>query len=269
MAPKGQIYLETLSTIFCFSTYYFTFMFCLANYDKNVPTKNTWNYLINTHKAENKCHFNILEMKFKIIRYPKSNPVTPSQPTPGVDDNAVDASFPPTSGRSVSKDGNSHASSTLSDNAIKCAHNLFTSKYHQRDFCKEADCCNITKNEAEKIAKQTYKFQHSWLNKRAISFCVTTEMWWPVYVEGEGLYCLLCKKHDTSNLQNKSKIFNKEPCKRFCPEALEDHCRMVQHKNAVASEMLQRVSVFQGFGRRRCADQGTYSGILDHERRAA
>ena len=40
------------------------------------------------------------------------------------------------------------------------------------------------------------KFQHtgSWLNKRSMSFCVTTEMWWPVYVEGEGLFCLLCKK---------------------------------------------------------------------------
>ena len=36
--------------------------------------------------------------------------------------------------------------------------NLFTSKYHQRDFCKKAGCCNVTNNEATKIAKQTYKF---------------------------------------------------------------------------------------------------------------
>ena len=77
-------------------------------------------------------------MKFKIIQckgVPEKRPrVTPSQPTTGVDYNAVDASFPPTSGQSVSKDGNSHASSTLSNNVIKCADNLFTSKYHQRDF---------------------------------------------------------------------------------------------------------------------------------------
>ncbi|CAH3179840.1 unnamed protein product [Porites lobata] len=53
----------------------------------------------------------------------------------------------------------------------------------------------------------------SWLNKRSMSFCVTTEMWWPVYVEGEGLFYLLCKKHDTSNPQNETKVFNKEPCK--------------------------------------------------------
>ena len=97
-------------------------------------------------------------------------------------------------------------------------------------------------NEATKIAKQTYKFQHSWLNRRSMSFCVPTEMWWPVYVEDEGLFCL---KHDTSNPQNKSKVFNKEPGKRFRPEEFEDHCRTSQHMNAVSAEMLQRVSVFQ------------------------
>ena len=119
---------------------------------------------------------------------------------------------------------------------------MFTSKYHQRDFCKNAGGCDVTTNEATKIATQTYKFQHSWLNKRSLSFCVTTEMWWPVYVEGEGLFCL---KHDTSNPQNKSKVFNKEPCKRFRPEEFEDHCRTLQHMNAVSAEMLQRVSGFQ------------------------
>ena len=70
-------------------------------------------------------------------------------------------------------------------------------------------------------------------------------MWWPVYVEGEGLFCFLCKRHDMSNPQNKSKVFNKEPCKRFRPEEFEDHCRTSQHMNAVSAEMLQRVSVFQ------------------------
>ena len=116
---------------------------------------------------------------------------------------------------------------------------LFSSKYHQRDFCKKAGCCDVTNNEATKIAKQTYKFQHSWLNKRSMSFCVTTEMWWSVFVEGDGLFCY------TSNPQNKSKVLNKEPCKRFRPEEFEDHCRTSQQMNTVSAEMLQRVSVFQ------------------------
>ena len=78
-----------------------------------------------------------------------------------------------------------------------------------------------------------------------MSFCVTTEMGWPVYVEGEDLFCLLCKKHDTSNPQNNSTVFNKEPCKRFHPQEFEDHYRTSQHMNAVSAEMLQRVSVFK------------------------
>ena len=77
------------------------------------------------------------------------------------------------------------------------------------------------------------------------SFCVKTEMWRPVYVEGEGLFCLLCKKHDTSNPQNKLKVFNKEPCKRFRLGEFEDQCRTSQHMNAVSAEMLQRDSLFQ------------------------
>ena len=106
-----------------------------------------------------------------------------------------------------------------------------------------------------------------WLQKRSLSFCVTTEMWWPVYVEGEGLYCLLCKKHDTFNPQNKSKIFNKEPCKRFRPEALADHLQTAQHKNAVAAEMLQRVSSFQKtLDERERVAEGVYSWVLVDER---
>ncbi|CAH3105213.1 unnamed protein product [Porites lobata] len=73
-------------------------------------------------------------------------------------------------------------------------------------------------------------------------------MWRPVYVEGEGLFCLLCKKHDTSNPQNKLKVFNKEPCKRFRLGEFEDQCRTSQHMNAVSAEMLQRNSLFQRTG---------------------
>ena len=150
-----------------------------------------------------------------------------------------------TSDKQACEQGSSHDISAFSENAIKCGNSLFSSKYQQRDFCKEADCCSVSKNEAQQLSKQSYKFQHSWLFKTSLSFCLTTEIWWAVYVEDEGLYCLLRRKHDTFNLQNKSKIFNKEPCKRFRPEALADHLQTIQHKNTVSAEMLQRVSCFQ------------------------
>ena len=37
------------------------------------------------------------------------------------------------------------------------------------------------------LTPQIDKFQHNWLNKRSMSFCLKTEI-------GEGLFCLLCKK---------------------------------------------------------------------------
>ena len=35
---------------------------------------------------------------------------------------------------------------------------------------------------------------------------------WVFYVEGEGMYCKLCRKFDTKNRQNQSKVWNKEAC---------------------------------------------------------
>ena len=116
-------------------------------------------------------------------------------------------------------------------------------------------------NEATKIAKQTYKFQHSWLNRRSMSFCVPTEMWWPVYVEDEGLFCL---KHDTSNPQNKSKVFNKEPGKRFRLEEFEDHCPYVttyeRSFSGYATEGFREPLTKAKESQKMC--------VLDHERRA-
>ena len=89
-----------------------------------------------------------------------------------------------------------------------------------------------------------YKFQHSWLMDTK-SYCNQTEVWWPVFVEGQGLYCLLCTKHDTENPQNKKKIFNEEPSTRFRPEALSDLIGTKQHRDAVTTELMQRVSCFQ------------------------
>ena len=64
------------------------------------------------------------------------------------------------------------------------------------------------------LTPQIDKFQHNWLNKRSMSFCLKTEM-------GEGLFCLLCKKHDTSNPQNKSKFLTRSPVNDFAQKSLK------------------------------------------------
>ena len=59
------------------------------------------------------------------------------------------------------------------------------------------------------------------------------------------MFCLLCRKHDATNLQNKSKKFNTEHAVRFKRKSVEEHSTSQQHKDAVSAELLSRVSVFQ------------------------
>lgn len=38
----------------------------------------------------------------------------------------------------------------------------------------------------------------------ALSYCEKTGYFWLLYEEGIGMFCLVCKKHNKINLQNKS-----------------------------------------------------------------
>ena len=59
------------------------------------------------------------------------------------------------------------------------------------------------------------------------------------------MFCLLCRKHNCSNSQNKSKKFNLQPSVRYKWKAVEDHANSQQHKNAVMAELLSTMSYFQ------------------------
>ena len=74
-------------------------------------------------------------------------------------------------------------------------------------------------------------------------------MWWLIYKEetdGEkgGMLCLLCNKHNTSNIKNNSKIYTLTPAQRFKTDALKEHAKSAQHRAAVEAEMIRGVSVF-------------------------
>ena len=58
------------------------------------------------------------------------------------------------------------------------------------------------------------------------------------------MFCLLCKKHNTSNIKNNSKIYNLTSAQRFKTDALKEHVRSAQHTAVIEAEMIRRVSVF-------------------------
>ena len=78
-----------------------------------------------------------------------------------------------------------------------------------------------------------------------LTYSKSTDVNWLIYQEGHGMFCLLCRKHGTSNYQNKSKKYNLEPAVRFKRKAVEDHANSQQHAATVTAELLSRVSIFE------------------------
>ena len=122
--------------------------------------------------------------------------------------------------------------------------NTFPDIYvHQQNLCCIKHTCELVysvKSPTEKVSK----FQHSMLS-RPEAYDPETEIWWLVFQANEGMFCLLCEKHDTHNAKNKTKYFNEIPAIRFKPETIRVHADSPQHKLAIQLEMLQRGSEFQ------------------------
>ena len=115
---------------------------------------------------------------------------------------------------------------------------------HSYYQCKKVDCTKLSIVDESKQKDLKRKFQHVWLEDRSLAFEKTTGIWWLLYLENEGLFCLLCRKHNVVNPSNKSKIFNATPSVRYRKEAINEHSNSKQHQSAVQAEMAQRVSVF-------------------------
>ena len=110
--------------------------------------------------------------------------------------------------------------------------------------CKKNDYTKLSTVDERRQKGFKRKFRHVWLEDRSLAFEETTGIWWLLYFENEGLFCLLCRKHNVDNPSNKSKIFNAAPSVQFRKEAIIEHSKGKQHQSAVQAEMAQRVSVF-------------------------
>jgi hypothetical protein len=143
-----------------------------------------------------------------------------------------------------------HSATTCSNKGHKnmqealASFKLETSVVHHRLLCFEKNCSNISDDDRKRFEGKKDKFSHKWIDDRSLSFCNVTEFWWLAYVEGQGMFCLLCRQNDEHNMQNKARIFSKDPSVRFKKSAVDEHRNSAQHKGAVQREMMTRVSVF-------------------------
>ena len=111
---------------------------------------------------------------------------------------------------------------------------------------KNRKCKTLSFMEVTRLNEQSIdRFQHQWIMDDDQTYSSNTGVNWLIYKEGKGMFCLLCRKHDTSNNQNKSKKHNVEPAVRFKQKAVEDHANSQQHTAAITAELLSRVSTFE------------------------
>lgn len=73
------------------------------------------------------------------------------------------------------------------------------------------------------------------------------------------MYCLLCRKHNTKNEQNKSKVFSSDPAVRYRKPTITSHADSRQHLAAIEAEHLQRVSTFH---KESVADDVLYKALM-------
>ena len=87
--------------------------------------------------------------------------------------------------------------------------------------------------------------------------------WWPVFVKGEGVYCILCKKYNAHSTQNKQEKFSLEPSVRFKSTALSGHLNSKTHSEVVQLEQTQRGSIFQReISNRKAAETKTIECVI-------
>ena len=89
-------------------------------------------------------------------------------------------------------------------------------------------------------------------------------MWWLVYCEGEGMFCLLCRVHNTKNKYNKQNTFNSAPSTNYKHSAVSDPERGSGHTSIVICELERRNSSSANKYKvaHEVADKVTYNAFL-------
>ena len=92
----------------------------------------------------------------------------------------------------------SKKSSVSSEDVYRIINDVFTEDQkkvlHHYHCCCERNCSSLGADEKHRLSSKKDKFQHEWLFEENV-YCQKTGLRWLVFVEGEGMYCLICKKY--------------------------------------------------------------------------
>ena len=110
--------------------------------------------------------------------------------------------------------------------------NSISHKLHNKFVCSKKHCFDISITEKKRLLPKT--FNHQRLN----------QYWWLCFVECEGMYCIICRKHNMKNVMNKRDVFVKIPSTRYINDSLKSHASSSVYKAAIETELVQKMSVF-------------------------
>ncbi|PFX25821.1 Zinc finger protein 862 [Stylophora pistillata] len=111
---------------------------------------------------------------------------------------------------------------------------FFTQGKLQNYYTCFKKCSKLTEQGLRRIKPKS--FNHDWVEK--------LDNWWLCYVEGKGMFCIICKKQGVTNPQNKTDKFSGVASDRFKSDAIETHRKSGRHKSALEVEMISIMSVF-------------------------
>lgn len=105
----------------------------------------------------------------------------------------------------------------ISDSAIWTSNQVTTAikemwpkeKFHNLFACRLSGCSSLSKEERGRlqVAEDGKKTEKKKPDKFKHEGMLNPRYWSVSYVEGHGLYSVLCKKHNVKNAQNKSQTF--------------------------------------------------------------
>jgi hypothetical protein len=126
------------------------------------------------------------------------------------------------------------------EDGAKLVMQLFGSSVHSYYTCRMNNCCTLSRVDIERFKGKSDRFRHEWMFSKDVSFEDKVGMWWLIYEEAVGMYCLLCRKHKEHNQQNKSEKFVADPSVRLKRSAVTDHAQTSVHKRSIEAELQQQ-----------------------------
>ena len=129
------------------------------------------------------------------------------------------------------KPGKCSAKAVPATVALKLINRFFEESPKLHHFYKCREGC--------KIPSTDNRFKLKWLFNKDVAYCQKTGLWWLLYEEGNGMFCLLCRIHDCENPFNHQKKFNQVPAARYKKSALagkDGHSSSQQHEMAIERE---------------------------------